>query len=120
MRVAAGLAPVPWSSRGLLLEGSDLTGRETEVQRDCFPQILTSFGADLAQNKDEADQAVLIPGCTEETHGMEREIIRLLAWESREVLWRNRGSGGQPPSLAAGDDGHVDLSGQRGEDVPQL
>lgn len=45
---------------------------------------------------------------------------RLLAWESREVLRRSRGSGGQPPSLAADVDGHVNPSGQRGEDFPQL
>lgn len=45
---------------------------------------------------------------------------RLLAWESREVLWRSRGSGGPPPSLAAGVDGHVNPSGQRDEDFPQL
>lgn len=52
-----------------------MTGRETKAQRDFFPQVLTSFGADLAQHKDEADQAVLIPGCTEETRRTEREIM---------------------------------------------
>lgn len=80
MRAAAGLAPVPRSSRCLLLEGSDthflfllqvgkLRLRET-FQRN---QVLTSFGADLGQNKDEADQGVLIPGCTEKARGTERK-----------------------------------------------
>lgn len=52
--------------------------------------------------------------------GKSRLAQRVLAWESREVLWRNRGSGGQPPSLAVAVDECVDPSGQRGEDVPQL